>query len=297
VFGGPSSTLTAAELDTIHQLRIPYVLTYASGTRLVQNGRQPNFVFRVGPSDTTAGQAVATYLGTNLAKRKPTVIAEESLWSDSAAQGIGTGLTGAGLKVAGVEKLGSGSVDGAALGRALDGAGADSVVLVADPASGLRTVEALTQRGWNATSKPIVSAWGISPAQPPEPDQAPPNGVSVLQTYSFWGELSIPGKRVSSGYQRKYGGSGPADILAPSAVADGFDAAHIMVRALREVPDPDDSDPVRQALENLQTPYEGVIKNYQRPFAPNQHEALGPEDYTIVTWRDGQAQNERPTGR
>jgi branched-chain amino acid transport system substrate-binding protein len=36
------------------------------------------------------------------------------------------------------------------------------------------------------------------------------------------------------------------------------------------------------ALEDLKTPYVGLIKTYTRPFTPDNHDALGPDDYIMV---------------
>ncbi len=87
------------------------------------------------------------------------------------------------------------------------------------------------------------------------------------------------------------------DIAAPEAVAHGFDALHILARALRQASDPTNGEAVRVALENLAAPYEGAIKTYQRPFTPDSHEALSADDYLMAVWKDGQLLPERGGGR
>jgi branched-chain amino acid transport system substrate-binding protein len=121
--------------------------------------------------------------------------------------------------------------------------------------------------------------------------------VITVQTYSFLGEQSIPGKRVLGAYQRRFGIGGPEEIAAPVGVANAFDAVHLLARALRQVDDPASGDAVRQALETLQTPYEGLIKAYQQPFSADSHEALSVDDYMVVVWRDGQPAVERAATR
>jgi branched-chain amino acid transport system substrate-binding protein len=49
----------------------------------------------------------------------------------------------------------------------------------------------------------------------------------------------------------------------------------------------DDGAKVRDALENLKADYEGLIKNYKRPFTPEQHDALTDADYIMVVWKGG----------
>jgi branched-chain amino acid transport system substrate-binding protein len=44
---------------------------------------------------------------------------------------------------------------------------------------------------------------------------------------------------------------------------------------------------VRAALENLQTPYDGLMKSYNKPFSATVREALGSKDYKWAHWQDG----------
>jgi branched-chain amino acid transport system substrate-binding protein len=44
---------------------------------------------------------------------------------------------------------------------------------------------------------------------------------------------------------------------------------------------------LREALENLQAPYEGIMKTYGKPFSKTTHEALLSPDYKWAQWKDG----------
>jgi branched-chain amino acid transport system substrate-binding protein len=44
---------------------------------------------------------------------------------------------------------------------------------------------------------------------------------------------------------------------------------------------------IREALENLQTPYDGMMKDYNKPFSKTEHEALRIKDYKWTHWQDG----------
>ena len=41
---------------------------------------------------------------------------------------------------------------------------------------------------------------------------------------------------------------------------------------------------VREALEDLKAKYTGLIKTYEKPFSPENHDALGPNDYIMVRY-------------
>ena len=84
--------------------------------------------------------------------------------------------------------------------------------------------------------------------------------------------------------QEKYGLAGPEDILAPVGVANAYDAMHLVALAL-ETAGAVDGPTLREALYNLPT-YEGLIKTYDQPFTPENHDALNEDDYILVQWDD-----------
>ena len=58
--------------------------------------------------------------------------------------------------------------------------------------------------------------------------------------------------------------------------AHSYDAVMVLAAAIKQANSTDGSK-VREALENLQTPYDGMMKNYDKPFSKTEHEALGPK--------------------
>ena len=84
------------------------------------------------------------------------------------------------------------------------------------------------------------------------------------------------------------------DRIAPkmtSASAFGFaahsyDAVMVLVLAIKQANSTEGSK-IREALENLQTPYDGMMKNYDKPFSKTEHEALRSKDYKWTHWVDG----------
>jgi branched-chain amino acid transport system substrate-binding protein len=73
-------------------------------------------------------------------------------------------------------------------------------------------------------------------------------------------------------------------------VAQGYDAVMLLTHAIKQA-NSTDGDKVREALENLQAPYEGVIKTYVKPFSKTNHDALNAKDYAWVKWKDGKLTN------
>ena len=58
---------------------------------------------------------------------------------------------------------------------------------------------------------------------------------------------------------------------------------HLLALAIEQAGSTD-SNAVRSALENLKATYQGLIKTYTLPFTPENHDALGPNDYIMVRY-------------
>ena len=107
-----------------------------------------------------------------------------------------------------------------------------------------------------------------------------------MQTYSFFGEQSPVGEKVLAALQEKYDLAGPEDILAPVGTANAYDAMNLTALAL-DTAGSLDGPTLREAFYNLPT-YEGLIKTYEQPFTPDNHDALNEDDYILVQWEGNQ---------
>ncbi|MBK8864089.1 MAG: ABC transporter substrate-binding protein [Betaproteobacteria bacterium] len=79
-------------------------------------------------------------------------------------------------------------------------------------------------------------------------------------------------------------------LAAPSAftfVVHGYDATQILAAALRQAGTTSDGAKIREALESLAAPIDGVKKTYVKPFSKSHHEALTAADFAFVKWADG----------
>jgi branched-chain amino acid transport system substrate-binding protein len=161
--------------------------------------------------------------------------------------------------------------------------GADLVVLVANAPEGAQVVKSRAKIGWNV---PILSHWGISGGRFAELTGELSDGVVFIQTYSFFGKQNERGQYVLRQLREKFGVKGPEDVIAPVGTANAYDAMHLVALAIEQAKSTEGAK-VRDALENLATPYAGLIKTYKRPFTAEQHDALTDDDYIMVVWKGG----------
>jgi len=283
VFGGLHTPVALAQVAVWHELRTPYMGTWAAGTNITRNGQSPNYVFRVSANDDDADKFLTRYATEVLQKGKPGLLLENTSWGQSNEAGLAKWLGQKGIKAVGIEKFNWGDPDMSPQLLRLKNAGADHVVLVANAPEGAQVVKSRAKIGWEI---PMVSHWGISGGRFAELTGDLSDGVAFLQTYSFFGQQNERGEAVLKALKDRYGVKGPEDVVAPVGTANAYDGLHLVALAIEQAGSPDGSK-VRDALENLKAEYKGLIKTYRRPFTAERHDALTDADYIMVVWRAG----------
>ncbi len=283
VFGGLHSPVGLAMLPVFHELKVPYMGTWAAATTITRNGRHPNFMFRVSANDDIVDHFLAKHVTEKLGKTKPGVILENTPWGASNQEGLTKWFDKLGAKPVGFEKFNWNDPDMSAQLLRLKNGGADSVVMVANAPEGAQIIKSKAKISWDV---PTVSHWGISGGRFAELTGDLSESVVFVQTYSFFDKQNEVGERVIAALKAKYGIKGPEDILAPVGTANAYDAMHLVRMAIEQAGAADGAK-IQQALENLKGEYKGLIKTYKRPFTPDEHDALTEHDYILVTWKQG----------
>lgn len=283
VFGSIFSPVMLRQLDTIHELEIPLIDPWGSVTEITKNGRNPNYAFRVSVSDEQADEFLVRYALEIENMQQPGVLADTSAWGDSNVAGLVESLAQRNLTAAGIERFDQGDTNMTGQLERLQQAGADGLLLIANAPEGAAIVRSMATLGWDV---PVVSHWGVSGGNFVELagiDNA--EKVVTLQTYSFFGPQSAKGEAVQKAYHQRFGTHRTEEIMAPVGVAHGYDGMHLLAQAIRQAGSTD-GPKVREALENL-TPFDGLVKRYDPPFTPDNHDALLAEDYMMTVWQDG----------
>jgi branched-chain amino acid transport system substrate-binding protein len=69
-------------------------------------------------------------------------------------------------------------------------------------------------------------------------------------------------------------------------VANAYDAMHLVAAAIQNAGNLN-GDAIRQGFFKIDK-YEGLIKTYNKPFTPENHDAIGPQDYVWTQFIDNQ---------
>jgi branched-chain amino acid transport system substrate-binding protein len=277
LFGGIDTPVSLAIVPIVNQAKVPFMGVWAAGTNITKNGANPNYVFRVSAQDDLVDVALLRYASRKFGAKKPGLVLINNPWGESNERGLKAAAAAANLSIAGIEKIEQSDVDVSPQLTRLRNAGADSLILVANAAPGAQMMKARERMGWKV---PVISHWGISGGRFDELVGPTAGDAHFVQTYSFFGKLNDSGKRLMSEMASKYGVKGPADVLAPVGTANAYDAMHLLARAIEKAKSTD-GDAIRKAMYEIDQ-YDGLIKTYKRPFGPDDHEGLSPDDYIMV---------------
>ena len=283
IFGGIDTPVALAVVPLVNKEKMPYMGVWAAGTGITRNGANPNYVFRVSAVDVLVDVKLLQYANQKFGSKKPGLMLINNPWGESNEKGLvaAAGKQNSNVEIAGIEKFENADVDMVPQLTRLKEKGADSIILVVNTPPGAQMMKSRERMGWKA---PVVSHWGISGGRFPELAGATAGDAHFVQTYSFFGKLNPTGERVLAAIKKKYPQvKGPEDIFAPVGTANAFDAMHLLAQAIEQAGSTD-GDKVREALENLKSPYQGLIKTYNKPFSADDHDALGPDDYIMVRY-------------
>ncbi|TYT73832.1 ABC transporter substrate-binding protein [Desulfobotulus mexicanus] len=286
VIGGKHTPVIQEVLPLIHREKIIFLIPWAAGTHLVDNGYEPNYVFRVSVRDEYA----AKFLVSNLLQagyKKPGILLERTAWGKSNEASILKTLSGKDIHPAGIYWFHWGVSDLENQLRHLQKKGADSLILVSQPREGKTLLLSMAELPENQRP-PILSHWGIASADFPgmTGDLILESELFFLQTFSF---LDPPFPDRADHLFRSYKKAfpeiqKPEDIPAPAGLAHSYDLVHLLAKAVTKA-GTDEREKIRDALENLEF-HEGIMKNYSPPFTPKRHDALGPEDFRIACFTE-----------
>jgi len=278
VFGGIDTPVSAALVNVMHELKTPYMGVWAAGTNITNNGKNPNFMFRVSAVDDRVDIGMLKYAQTTFKSQKPGSMLVNNPWGESNLKGLEKGAAALKITMAGQEKYNPADTDTTPQLTRLKNAGADSIILVGNAAVAAQVMKSLDRMGWNV---PVVSHWGISGGRFDELAGPRYKDVHFVQTYSFFGKQSAIGEKLLTELKKRYPAiKGPADVLAPVGVANSYDALMLTALAINKAGSTD-GDKIRQAYYDVPD-YQGLLKNYKKPFSPGDHDALEDNDYVWV---------------
>jgi branched-chain amino acid transport system substrate-binding protein len=284
LFGGLDTPVSLAIVPIVNENKIPFMGPWAAGTPITKNGAKENYVFRVSAVDEIVNRAMLQYSQKTFNAKNCGMILVNNPWGESNEKGLMAALNAKGMKPAGIEKFEGNDVDVVPQLTRLRNAGADCLFLVGNVGPSAQVVKSLDRMGWKP---PIVSHWGPAGGRFTELAGPSAKDVHFVQTYSFFGKQTPVGEKVLKALMAKYPDiKGPGDVTPAVGVANAYDAMMLTAMALQSAGSTD-GPKVRDAFYRIGR-YEGLIKTYDKPFSPENHDAVNENDYVWTQFIDNQ---------
>jgi branched-chain amino acid transport system substrate-binding protein len=283
VFGGKFSPVVMEWIPVAHELGIPVFAPWSSANPITDHDRKPSYSFRLSLKDTWAAPAFMRFAKEERGAQRVGVILPNTAWGRSNQSAIAKASEKSGVVIVGERWYNWGDKTLIEIYHELQKLGAQAIILVANEGEGsilIKEIAALPA----ADRLPIISHWGITGGAMADlaGDALHKVDLTVVQTYSFIGAKSPAALRVLAALKTRYGIPEAEKIKSPVGVAQAYDLTHILARAIDKAGSTNRRK-IRDALEKL-GPYDGLVRRYNPPFAPDRHDALTPGDVFMARY-------------
>ncbi|HVJ13312.1 MAG TPA: ABC transporter substrate-binding protein [Burkholderiales bacterium] len=284
LIGGLDSPVALAIVPIANENKLPFMDPWAAGTPITKNGAKDNYVFRVSAVDELVDKAMLQYAQKTYNAKKPGMILVNNPWGESNEKGLTAALKEKNIQAAGIEKFEGNDVDVVPQLSRLKSSGTDVLFLVGNVGPSSQVVKSLDRMGW---MPPIVSHWGPAGGRFTELAGPSAKNVHFVQTYSFFGRQSPVGQKVLKALMAKYPDiKGPGDVTPAVGVANAYDAMMLSALAIQNAGSTEGRK-VRDGYYKIGK-HQGLIKAYDKPFTPQNHDALTENDYVWAQFVDNQ---------
>ncbi|KJY89060.1 hypothetical protein TW84_12820 [Vibrio neptunius] len=302
--GGLHSPPLIKYREYINKSKMLTLVPWAAGTPITRYpSTEENYVFRLSVDDSKVGRILVNYALSQQCKQ-PHLMLENTGWGKSNHKAMMSALPEDLVERVKTSWFDWGikDVDARILIREAQSSGGDCVLLVANSREGKLIVESVASVG---VEMPIYSHWGITGGKfaqnVPFTIREKANLHFIQSCFNFYSsESNRFNQNVFKDAQTLF----PAyfedtNIEAPAGFVHGYDLAKVFLQAASTVELTDDAEEnriaLKQALESMDVPVQGLIKEYRTPFIPftednfDAHEALGADDFCMATYDDKNA--------
>lgn len=284
-FCGKFSPVAMDHAKVANEAGLVMLDAWAAADKIVDNGANPNYVFRLSLRDSIAVSALLKNARARNLLRVG-VLAPNSGWGRSslAAAEAYAATTGDKLKIVGTQWYNWGG-EKSLRDRyaALRGAGAQVLLLVANEPEGATLMREMAELP-EAERIPVVSHWGITGGDFVSLSAGALSKIdlAVVQTFSLAEGKSPAAKRAIDEALKIFNTDHPAKVYSGAGVIHAYDLTKMLVLAINRAGSTDRAA-IRTALEKLRN-VDGMVRRYAQPFTETRHEALEEGDLFLARY-------------
>ena len=262
-----------------HLLMVPCSQGTAVTTRYAP---AQSFIFRVAPPDHMNARFLVSEIVDRRKLRKVALLADKTGYGDGGVKDVTAELAARNLQPVHVGRFALGVKDLGEEMRAARDAGAEALLVWTVGPENAVAANSRAALRWNV---PYYATWPLSFRSVIE--QAGPEtleGTMMAQSIIH----DTANERRASFLARYFKHSSEKRVGSLMAAAQSYDAVHLMLRALFQTRGSTSGPKLKEALENLERPYQGVVTTYADPFSASDHDAFSANMIWLGVWRKGE---------
>jgi branched-chain amino acid transport system substrate-binding protein len=263
------------------EAKIPVMNNVATGSIVTQqfNDQPENYIFRNSANDTIQSGMIVKEVVDKRKFTKIAILADSTNYGQLGRADLEKALDAKGLKPVAVEKYNIKDVDMTPQLLKAKEAGAQVVVTYGIGPELAQIANGMVKLGWKV---PMIGSWTLSMGN--FIDNAGPNAEGALMPQTFIQEPNTPKRKA---FIDAYHAAYKVDrIPSPVSAAQGYDSMYLLAAAIKQAGSTDGTK-IKDALESLKAPVDGVITTYNQPFSKTDHEAITANIPVIGTVKDG----------
>jgi branched-chain amino acid transport system substrate-binding protein len=254
------------------QAEIPLIVSVATGATIAQEFAPPeydqNYVFRFAMSTAIEAPAIVAE-AVRRGYRRFGILSDATSYGQAGRHDLIAALARYGFEAVSIEKFNIGDTDMTEQLRRARAARADVLLTYGIGPELAAIARDRTALGWNV---PLMGSWTLSMSSFIKGAGASAVGATMPET--FIEEARTP---TQAAFLKAFAAKFGPHITSPMSAAQGYDSMRVLAAAIEQAGSTD-GPKIRLALEELRHPVAGVVKTYEHPFDPADHEAILPTD-------------------
>jgi len=287
VFCGKFSSGVLESLPLIHEQHLVLLDPWAANDKVVENGHSPNYAFRLSLKDSWAVPAMMSHARRRGFSKVGLLLVNTS-WGRNNNEVVKRYLAAdPSISVVATQWFNYGDNSMMPQCNAIRNAGAKAVLFVGIEPEGAVLVREMADLP-PGRRLPIISHWSVAGGDFPAMTGKALAKVDLafVQTFDLHHDSGKRARQLLAAANRLFGMKSFSEVKSPCGLAHAYDLTRILAMAIEKAGGTDRRK-VRNALEQLDR-YEGLIRVYDPPFAPDRHEGLSPENVFMARYgKDG----------
>jgi branched-chain amino acid transport system substrate-binding protein len=301
IYSGIHSPPLITNRAFINESKALTLVPWAAGGPITRYPSKENWIFRLSVDDTRAGPVIIDSAMKDKKCTSPHLLLEDSPWGDSNLKSMSKALKEHNITAPNITRFGWNIADYGArvMMRKIVNSGSACIILVSNAIEGAVIAKALIDV---KKTIPLISHWGITEGNFHEKISVQERNnldLTFIQScFAFTNSNQTPFsknvfERLKTLSNRTI--EHPNDLKSAVGFIHAYDLTKVLIAAINQSGlsgnNVKDRDAIRLALENLQTPTQGLVKTYEAPYSafdaqtnPNAHEALNKNDYCMARY-------------